>query len=66
MFCMTVSVVVVDILMFRFVVLVMIDEHAISGTAIHQVIHTHRSAQSSSLLEKSVFEEVFSARKMKY
>lgn len=32
MFCMTVSVVMADIQMFHFVVLAMIDEHAISGT----------------------------------
>lgn len=57
-FCMTVSVV-----MFHFVVLVMIDEHAISGTGIYQVICMHRNAESFCLLEKSVFEDVFSARK---
>ena len=33
MFCMTVSVVMAGILLFHFVVLIMIDEHAISGTA---------------------------------
>lgn len=36
-------------------------EHAISGTDIPQAIRKHRSAQSFTLLEKSAFEEVFSA-----
>lgn len=42
----TLSEIMVDILVFHFVVLVMWGEHAVPGTGVHQVIQTHKHAPS--------------------